>query len=193
MPTPTPYIHTPSLPSTSSPLQSIRANIKVSSTETGAIFGNLVYESTGYADRRCARMGGGGTGAARLAERCGASSAFTCSKLLDKSLPPAGPSTSLHPLFPLSLPTPPSRSVVVLNDIHIDIMDYIVPATCPDVQASGGREEGRKGKRGLGSARARRFCCVYSCAAATQALASRHTPALPHQPSAPCSKLQALP
>jgi coatomer subunit beta len=24
--------------------------------------------------------------------------------------------------------------VVVLNDIHIDIMDYIVPATCPDVQ-----------------------------------------------------------
>ncbi|KAL4452385.1 hypothetical protein ABPG75_008047 [Micractinium tetrahymenae] len=56
--------------------QSIRANIKVSSTETGAIFGNLVYESTGYAD----------------------------------------------------------RSVVVLNDIHIDIMDYITPATCPDVQ-----------------------------------------------------------
>lgn len=56
--------------------RSIRANIKVSSTETGAIFGNLVYESTGYSD----------------------------------------------------------RSVVVLNDIHIDIMDYIVPATCPDVQ-----------------------------------------------------------
>ena len=44
-----------------------RANIKVSSTETGAIFGNIVYESTGYAE----------------------------------------------------------RSVVVLNDIHIDIMDYI--------------------------------------------------------------------
>jgi coatomer subunit beta len=33
----------------------IHANIKVSSTETGAIFGNLVYEATGYADRRCAR------------------------------------------------------------------------------------------------------------------------------------------
>lgn len=56
--------------------QSIRANIKVSSTETGAIFGNLVYESTGYAD----------------------------------------------------------RSVVVLADIHIDIMDYIVPASCADTQ-----------------------------------------------------------
>ena len=56
--------------------RSIRANIKVSSTETGAIFGNLVYESTGRAD----------------------------------------------------------RSVVVLSDIHIDIMDYIVPATCPDIQ-----------------------------------------------------------
>lgn len=53
-----------------------RANIKVSSTETGAIFGNIVYESTAYAD----------------------------------------------------------RSVVVLNDIHIDIMDYISPASCPDVQ-----------------------------------------------------------
>ena len=53
-----------------------RANIKVSSTETGAIFGNLVYEGTGYAD----------------------------------------------------------RAVVVLNDIHIDIMDYIAPATCTDVQ-----------------------------------------------------------
>ena len=53
-----------------------RANIKVSSTETGAIFGNIVYESTGYAE----------------------------------------------------------RSVVVLSDIHIDIMDYISPASCPDVQ-----------------------------------------------------------
>ena len=52
-----------------------RANIKVSSTETGAIFGNIVYEATGYAD----------------------------------------------------------RSVVVLNDIHIDIMDYISPAACADV------------------------------------------------------------
>ena len=54
----------------------IRANIKVSSTETGVIFGNIVYE--------------------------------TASNLLD-------------------------RSVVVLNDIHIDIMDYISPASCPDV------------------------------------------------------------
>lgn len=26
------------------------------------------------------------------------------------------------------------RSVVVLNDIHIDIMDYIVPATCTDLE-----------------------------------------------------------
>merc|ERR1712224_995674 len=51
-----------------------RANIKVSSTETGVIFGNIVYESS--------------TG---------------------------------------------DRSVVVLNDIHIDIMDYITPAECADV------------------------------------------------------------
>lgn len=54
----------------------IRANIKVSSTETGVIFGNIVYEGTGYSE----------------------------------------------------------RNVIVLNDIHIDIMDYISPATCADVQ-----------------------------------------------------------
>ncbi len=49
---------------------------QVSSTETGVIFGNIVYEGTGYAE----------------------------------------------------------RNVVVLNDIHIDIMDYISPASCADVQ-----------------------------------------------------------
>ncbi|KAL5727252.1 hypothetical protein ACHQM5_000469 [Ranunculus cassubicifolius] len=53
----------------------IRANIKVSSTETGVIFGNIVYETS-----------------------------------------------NVH-----------ERTVVVLNDIHIDIMDYISPATCADV------------------------------------------------------------
>ena len=53
----------------------IRANIKVSSTESGVVFGNIVYESSGYGD----------------------------------------------------------RSVVVLNDIHIDIMDYINPCSCVDV------------------------------------------------------------
>lgn len=47
----------------------------MSSTETGVIFGNIVYESTSVLD----------------------------------------------------------RSVVVLNDIHIDIMDYISPGTCADV------------------------------------------------------------
>eukprot|EP00475_Leptophrys_vorax_P002365 TRINITY_DN11320_c0_g1_i3.p2 TRINITY_DN11320_c0_g1~~TRINITY_DN11320_c0_g1_i3.p2 ORF type:complete len:421 (-),score=48.83 TRINITY_DN11320_c0_g1_i3:147-1367(-) len=53
----------------------IRANIKVSSTETGVIFGNIVFEGTSVMD----------------------------------------------------------RSVVVLSDIHIDIMDYIAPAHCADV------------------------------------------------------------
>ena len=53
----------------------IRANIKVSSTETGVIFGNIVYETSSVLD----------------------------------------------------------RNVVVLNDIHIDIMDYISPASCADV------------------------------------------------------------
>jgi coatomer subunit beta len=57
------------------PAPSSLAAPQVSSTETGVIFGNVVYEGTGYAE----------------------------------------------------------RSVVVLNDIHIDIMDYISPASCPDV------------------------------------------------------------
>ncbi|PON81512.1 Coatomer beta subunit [Trema orientale] len=52
----------------------IKANIKVSSTETGVIFGNIVYETKNVND----------------------------------------------------------RNVIVLNDIHIDIMDYISPATCAD-------------------------------------------------------------
>jgi len=51
----------------------MRASIKVSSTETGVIFGNIVYESTRS-----------------------------------------------------------DRNVIVLNDVHIDIMDYIQPATCSD-------------------------------------------------------------
>lgn len=54
--------------------QSIKATIKVSSTETGVIFGNIAYES-------------GITGDAK---------------------------------------------VVVLNDIHVDIMDYIHPGTCTE-------------------------------------------------------------
>ena len=53
--------------------QTLRSSIKVSSTETGVIFGSIVYES--------ARS---------------------------------------------------DRNVIVLNDVHIDIMDYILPATCSD-------------------------------------------------------------
>ncbi|KAG8045246.1 hypothetical protein GUJ93_ZPchr0008g13481 [Zizania palustris] len=53
----------------------MHANIKVSSTETGVIFGNIVYETSNVME----------------------------------------------------------RSVIVLNDIHIDIMDYISPAACADV------------------------------------------------------------
>jgi len=55
----------------------IKANVKVSSTETGIIFGNIVYDvSGGASDRNC----------------------------------------------------------VVLNEIHIDIMDYITPADCSETQ-----------------------------------------------------------
>lgn len=55
--------------------QSIKATIKVSSTETGVIFGSILWEGPG------------------LAETC-----------------------------------------VILNDIHIDIMDYIKPAYCTETQ-----------------------------------------------------------
>ncbi|KAJ1557309.1 coatomer subunit beta, partial [Nowakowskiella sp. JEL0078] len=54
----------------------IKANIKVSSTETGVIFGTIVYEGTSALD----------------------------------------------------------MNVVILNDIHIDIMDYINPASCSETQ-----------------------------------------------------------
>ncbi len=56
---------------------SIKANVKVTSTENGIIFGNIVYD-------------------------CGGISS--------------------------------DRNVVVLNDIHIDIMDYIVPAACTETE-----------------------------------------------------------
>ncbi|KAL1924900.1 uncharacterized protein VTP21DRAFT_4554 [Calcarisporiella thermophila] len=55
---------------------SIKANIKVSSTETGVIFGNIIYDGSAAGDSNC----------------------------------------------------------VVLNDIHIDIMDYINPAYCTETQ-----------------------------------------------------------
>ncbi|KAJ3183421.1 coatomer subunit beta [Geranomyces variabilis] len=54
----------------------IKANIKVSSTETGVIFGNIVYDGPAATDMNC----------------------------------------------------------VILNDIHIDIMDYIKPAVCSETQ-----------------------------------------------------------
>ncbi|KAN0059873.1 coatomer subunit beta [Thecaphora frezii] len=62
--------------------QSIKATIKVSSTETGVIFGNIIYE------------GAAGTGTASAGD----------------------------------------AKCVVLNDIHIDIMDYISPAYCNEAQ-----------------------------------------------------------
>nr|KAJ3419124.1 coatomer subunit beta [Polyrhizophydium stewartii] len=55
---------------------SIKANIKVASTETGVIYGNIVYDGASSLDVNC----------------------------------------------------------IILNDIHIDIMDYIKPATCSETQ-----------------------------------------------------------
>jgi coatomer subunit beta len=55
---------------------SVKANIKVSSTETGVIFGNIVYDGPSAVDMNC----------------------------------------------------------IIMNDIHIDIMDYIKPETCSETQ-----------------------------------------------------------
>jgi len=60
----------------------MKTNIKVSSTETGIIFGNLTYDVAGQA---------------------------------------------------VTLNTP-DRNCVILNEIRIDVMDYISPATCSDIR-----------------------------------------------------------
>uniref|UniRef100_A0A7S0NXF0 Coatomer subunit beta n=1 Tax=Calcidiscus leptoporus TaxID=127549 RepID=A0A7S0NXF0_9EUKA len=70
----------------------IKANIKVSSTETGIVFGSIVYDAQGGAS------------------------------------PPPAAAASPHGLV-----APPERHCVVLHDIHIDIMDYIAPASCTDL------------------------------------------------------------
>jgi len=57
--------------------RTVRANIKVASTETGIVFGSIVFDATGPANQ--------------------------------------------------------DRTCIVLHDIHIDIMDYISPASCSDL------------------------------------------------------------
>ena len=66
----------------------MRACVKVASTETGAIFGTIVFD------------------------------------------PPHTPSGSSPP--PPALADALAAGVVVLNDVHVDVMDYISPASVPD-------------------------------------------------------------
>ena len=72
----------------------VKANIKVSSTETGIVFGSIVYDGPATATGGSPDRGAGGVSGGAATE---------------------------------------SRNCVVLNDIHIDIMDYIAPATCSDL------------------------------------------------------------
>ena len=74
----------------------IKANIKVSSTETGIVFGSIVYD-------------------APSTNPTGSSGSGSASASASKDDKPA------------------DRNCVVLNDIHIDIMDYIAPASCSDL------------------------------------------------------------
>jgi len=92
----------------------IKANLKVSSTDTGVIFGNIVYDTTAHAE----------------------------------------------------------TNVVVLNDIHIDIMDYIHPATCTETEV---RRRARRNEMGSGAQTARgsrtgRGVCVCVWAGARRAV-----------------------
>jgi coatomer subunit beta len=73
----------------------VKANIKVSSTETGIVFGTIVYDNTPTP------TGGGGSGSGGSGGGAAAGA--------------------------------DARNAVVLNDIHIDIMDYISPASCSDL------------------------------------------------------------
>ena len=80
--------------------QSIKAAIKVSSTETGVIFGNIIYEGSSPASKSSK-----------------GSSSRSATNALSSSSTAAGES-----------------NCVVMNDIHIDIMDYIKPAHCTETQ-----------------------------------------------------------
>ena len=82
--------------------QSIKAAIKVSSTETGVIFGNILYE---------------GSAPASKSQKASSSSRSAAANALASAGAAAGES-----------------NCVVLNDIHVDIMDYIKPAHCTETQ-----------------------------------------------------------
>lgn len=81
--------------------QSIKATIKVSSTETGVIFGNITYDAPTGAN---AKVPAGKVSKSAKAKNVSAAE-------MDEQ-----------------------ANCVVLNDIHIDIMDYISPAFCTEAQ-----------------------------------------------------------
>lgn len=78
----------------------IRANVKVSSTENGIIFGNI--------------------------------GKWTSPTPLSSS--PLNGYLNVYVEFILVYDTSVNMNVVILNTIHIDIMDYILPATCTDTE-----------------------------------------------------------
>lgn len=86
----------------------IKANVKVASTENGIIFGNIGERIT-----------------------------FCTSQLLKFVLLIVNracfPVCSLFPVYDVS-GAASDRNCVVLSDIHIDIMDYIQPASCTDAE-----------------------------------------------------------
>ncbi|CAD6919439.1 unnamed protein product [Tilletia controversa] len=97
--------------------QSIKATIKVSSTETGVIFGNIIYDGVGPAAGSSSSTGAGAGAGAKGKAKAAATTTVS------KSMNSVANATAA-----------PEGNCVVLNDIHIDIMDYIKPAMCTESQ-----------------------------------------------------------
>ncbi|KAK0542194.1 coatomer subunit beta, partial [Tilletia horrida] len=89
--------------------QSIKATIKVSSTETGVIFGNIIYDGVGPVAGSSSAAGGAAGAKGKAKAKIGSNSVA-------------------------NVTAAPEGNCVVLNDIHIDIMDYIKPAMCNESQ-----------------------------------------------------------
>jgi vesicle coat complex subunit len=94
----------------------------VSSTETGVIFGNIVYEGGGTSERgvvACSRCAITHTQPVLLLLLLLQVSSTETGVIFGNIVYEGGGTSE--------------RGVVVLADIHIDIMDYISPASCADV------------------------------------------------------------
>ena len=126
----------------------IRANIKVSSTETGHIFGNLQrpLNFLTKATRR-ARADSAGSCGHTIDQNCFVKKTQRLCVALDRSRDSRrvgfrAPGTVLFPLGTIVYEKANSseKHCINLNNIHLDIMDYIRPATCNKAACERGKQ-----------------------------------------------------